>query len=61
MRCLQVEHFHRAIPRHLDVGGFEVAMHNPPLVRRFEGFRDPPREACASSEGHEEFGISRWR
>ncbi len=36
----EVQYLHRAVVLHLDVGWFEVAVDDPLLVRRFEGFRD---------------------
>ena len=42
LREAEVEYLHRAIRPHLDVGGFEIAMDDPLLVRGFEGFGDLP-------------------
>jgi hypothetical protein len=40
LRQPKVEHLHDAVARELDVGGFQIAMDDPLLVRRFEGFGD---------------------
>ena len=38
----EVQHLHHAVGAHLDVGGFQIAMNDPLLVRGFEGFGDLP-------------------
>ena len=38
----EVQHFHRAVGAHLDVGGFQIAMDDAQLVRRFERLGDLP-------------------
>ena len=45
----EIEHLHRAIGPHLDVGGFQVAVNDAALVRGFERFGDLAGE-------HERFG-----
>ena len=40
----EVEHLHRAVRSHLDVCGFEIAMDDPLLMRRFERLCDLLRD-----------------
>ena len=44
LRQPEIQHLHGAVGSHLDVGGLEIAMDDPLLVRRFERFRDLPRD-----------------
>jgi hypothetical protein len=43
LRQAEVEHFHHALGRELDVSGFEVPVHDAFLVRRLQGGGDLPR------------------
>ena len=44
LRQPEVEHLHRAVGAHLDVGRLEIAMDDALLVRRFERLGDLPRD-----------------
>ena len=44
LRQPEVQHLHRAVGPHLDVRGLQIAMDDPLLVRRFEGFGDLARD-----------------
>ena len=43
-RQAEVEHLHRAVGADLDVGGLQIAVDDPLLVRRFERLRDLLRD-----------------
>ncbi len=43
-RQAEVQHLHGAVRAHLDIRGFEIAMDDPLLVRRFERVRDLLRD-----------------
>jgi hypothetical protein len=44
LRQTEVQHLHHAIGPHFHVGGLEIAMHNPQLVRRFDRLGDLRRD-----------------
>ena len=43
-RQAEVQHLHRAVGADLDVGGLQIAMDDPLLVRGFQGFGDLLRD-----------------
>jgi hypothetical protein len=49
----KIEYFHRPVGPHLDVGWFQIAMHDALLVGRFECLRDlfPERQRFIERDG----------
>ena len=47
LRQAEVQHLHRAVGAHLDVGGLEIAVDDPLLVRRLERLGDLLRDRAA--------------
>ena len=52
LRQAEVEHLHRAVVPHLDVGGLQVAVDDPLLVRGFERIGDLLRDRQRLVERH---------
>ena len=44
LRQTEVEHLHRPVGPHLDIGGFQIAMDDALFMRRFERFRNLSRD-----------------
>ncbi len=52
LRKTEVEHLHRAVRAHLDVGGLQITMNDALLVRGFQRLRDLLRDGQRFIERH---------